>query len=66
MPIYPTNIKYKDQSHFMCSSMFYNRNICGTDEPYLQPPKKALIYSKPENKMSKTEFYKWTTKFKIR
>jgi hypothetical protein len=58
-------IKYRDQRTFFCSNMFYNLKTCD-NIPYLDIPKKAKVFSKPEHKMTKQEFYNWTSKFKYR
>lgn len=63
--LYPEPVPYKDQRHFFCSNMFYNVKKCDGIET-LELPKKAKVYSKPSQRMSKSEFYKWTSRFKYR
>ena len=50
-----------------CSSNAPNYNIkqCNGQSEYVLP-KKALIYNKPSNTMTKTELLKWASKNKYR
>jgi hypothetical protein len=57
--------RYIDQRTFFCSNMFYKFKKCD-GVITLQAPKKARVFSKPQHKMTRNEFYKWTSKFKYR
>jgi len=65
MPSTPTDIPYVNQRQFLCNSLFYNLVTCN-GQSYLEPPKKAKIFSKPEHTMSRAELQKWLSRNKQR
>lgn len=61
-----TNIPYRGSPFYFCNvgQFYYSKQCDGVTE--LVPPKKAIIYNKPENRMSKRELQKWFSRNRYR
>jgi hypothetical protein len=51
--------------YFCRSGQFYYSKQCDGETQYV-PPKKAIIYNKPEHRLSKRELQKWYARNKYR
>lgn len=60
-------IRYRGSPFYFCTSQnpFYTIKICNNTQ-ILEKPKKAKIFNKPENKMTKNELIRWSSKNRYR
>jgi hypothetical protein len=61
-----TDIPYRGSPFYFCNTgQFYYKRECDGQTEFV-PPKKAIIYNKPEYKLSKRELQKWYTRNRYR
>lgn len=65
MPSQQTSVPYNDPFFLFCNTLFYSVRSCnGVQE--LIPPKKVVVYDKPENRFTKIEHLRWMSRNRYR